>query len=157
MNIFSLRPELVHPLFVHFPISFTVFAFLTYVVALRYSSWESISRYLHYGALAFLLAALFTGDFAGDIVKRDLCDVHVLHEHEEHAYQTLYFLLAALAMDLVSVIAKKKLAGKTKWLAAIKLILLLGANISLFITGHYGAKLVYEQGAAVIGAKIECK
>jgi len=158
MSIITLRSELWHPLFVHFPIVVTVLSLLLFIGArlFKNSWWQTSAQVFLYSAIFLLSLALFTGDFAEDVVKRSLCDVRTLHEHEEHAYQTLYFLLTALAAN-ISIYASKNYWPQGKnILLTLEMLGLLSANISLVITGHYGSQLVYEQGAAVKNYKADC-
>lgn len=157
-NLLTLRPELYHPLFVHFPIACIVFALMTHVACLitqrKELRWVTTAL-LGVGLLS-IGAALFTGDFAEDAVKGKLCNPHMLSEHEEHAYQTLYILLVAFALDAAShwvEIHKQNFLKATLWCT---LVLLVCANLSLVIAAHHGAQLVYEQGAGVKNAKIGC-
>ena len=158
LSIFNLRPELSHPLFVHFPIAFTVCTFVFFAVTLiSKNEWcEKASRIFLYGALLSLGFALFTGDFAEDVVKSKLCSLQMFEEHEEHAYQTLYILLAALLVDLGILWSKKKKESITMYLRGLLFLVLLAANGSLILTAHHGAELVYEQGAAVNNVTLDC-
>ncbi len=158
MNILSLRPELFHPLFVHFPIALTVLCFLTFVGSFFSSNdwWKISSRAFLYVSLMLIGLALFTGDFAEDAVKKFLCDRHEFREHEEHAYQTLYILILALLLDMAMLWSEKKKPSLKKYFKALLLFVLAASNISLAITGHHGANMVYEQGAAVKNITVDC-
>lgn len=153
-----MRSELIHPMLVHYPIALIGLALITYcgTFLFRQAWFETTFRVCLYGALVLVGAALFTGDFAEDIVKRSLCNIRILSEHDEHAHQTLYVLLAALVIDSAIYLSRLKKPNFQIILRIVLLLLLLAANASLVITGHYGSKLVYEQGAAVQGAKLDC-
>lgn len=159
-----MKQELIHPILVHFPIVFTVTALLSFLFILFFQ-WrnsdekakaaELIAQLSLYLAIGFMGAALFTGDFAEDIVRRNLCDIRVLHEHEDYAYITLYLLLGALLTDLVPRFWKNKTLTQT--FLIIQLLFLLCANVYLVLTAHNGGKLVYEQAAGVqLSAPVKC-
>lgn len=158
MSLLFPRPELFHPLFVHFPIALTVLCFLTFIGSFfsRNDWWKISARVFLYASLVLVGLALFTGDFAEDAVKKFLCDRHEFREHEEHAYQTLYILIAALLLDIGFYWSEKKKPEWKKYFKAVLLVALVLANASLVITGHHGANLVYEQGAAVKNVTIDC-
>ncbi len=156
--IFSLRSELLHPIFVHFPIALTVFTLLVVMGSFfsNHSWWEISRRVFLYGALMLLGFALFTGDFAEDAVKASLCNRHLLHEHEDQAYLTLYILIFALVLDTAYWWCAEHKKEMMKYIKIALFAVLVAANISLVITGHNGAELVYEQGAAVKNVTVDC-
>lgn len=159
-----MKQELIHPILVHFPIVFTVTAIISFFISV-FLKWKKsqntfvaqIAQLSLYLAIGFMGAALFTGDFAEDIVRRNLCDIRVLHEHEDNAYITLYLLLTALLVDLVPRFWKNQKKSLLMIFLVIQAALLFTANIYLVLTAHLGGKLVYEQAAGVqISAPIKC-
>lgn len=154
-----MRPELIHPMLVHFPIALL----LTGVVVRFASLWSAKSPRLSFllpaswmiltlGVIA-AWAAIIAGEFAQDIVKPTLPNVTVLDEHQEHAYITAFGFTLGLFIDwtrsfLINNLKKKGWIVK-KGLVIVIWFAYLFSLTNLIITGFYGGALVYEEGAAV--------
>lgn len=152
------RVELLHPLFVHFPIALLVIGSLLRLPGIWFPQVLFASRLMVVLGSAFAWAAYFTGNMAEEEVNSTMCDPGATHWHGDLAfYVTLLFTAVAL-IDLLSV----WLARKRPWLASMRLQmallvpLLAGAGLMAYV-GHLGASLVYQQGAAVYKPSPECK
>jgi uncharacterized membrane protein len=154
-----MRPELIHPMLVHFPIALL----LTGTVA-RFAAFWGVKRpifsfllpaswmILFLGVIA-TWAAIIAGEIAREIVEPTLQNVRVLDEHEEHAYITAYGFTVALLTDWTRAFLFAKLHKRgwvvKKVLATAVCFFYLFSLANLIITGFYGGTLVYEEGAAV--------
>jgi hypothetical protein len=94
--------------------------------------------------------AVMTGSDADGVVGRTLCDPTVAKDHEQLAWAVAILFSAAIPADLAlsrlprAVHRAVHLGG----VAAMAAALLVGSGL-LAYTGHLGATLVYQQGAAV--------
>lgn len=149
------RIELLHPAVAHFPV-----ALLVAGGTLSALAWLPPVRrrmgWLRDAALLNLVlgtlgagAALLTGEEAEDVVNRVICDPEATQLHEQLAQATLGTAIAAI---IVLVLARKwpkvELPG---------VVLALGAAALVGLTGHRGAELVYQQGAAVYHPSAGCE
>lgn len=160
-----IREELLHPMFLHFPIALFVLALL-----LKFSQlicpkqfkntiiYISISNkvILTLAALTYLIS-IFLGDIALDAIKKNFCDLSAIYNHEQVAQNALYFFIGALLFEGVSSIEQIK---KSKfYLTTINLIVLtflFAGNYTMVDAAHLGAQLVYEKGAAVKNSSNSC-
>ena len=154
------RVELLHPLFVHFPIALLVIGSLLRLPGLWFPQVLFTSRLMIVLGSAFAWGAYVTGNLAEDEVNSTMCDPGATHWHGDMAfYVTLLFTAVAL-IDILSVWLGRK--PKTAWFAstrvqmALLVPLLAGAGLMAYV-GHLGASLVYQQGAAVYKPSPECK
>lgn len=149
-----MRPELIHPLIVHFPL-----ALLLTGVALRFihfllrnsrfarvtlfSSWILLSI-----GVCFAWIAVAAGEVAADIVSKGLCKPDVFEQHQDFAYTASTLFSIALFIDLVKTWGRISFFNSTA-LSLIMALIYISATAMLILAGGYGANLVYEQGAAV--------
>jgi len=142
-----MRLELVHPMVVGFPISFLLVGLLLRLVAfflrknhlykvVLIASWLTMSLGILSG-----IVAVFTGEVAHDIVHSKLCNHKILDYHERIAIVTLSIFAIALLLD-----RERKIH---RFLGYAGVILYWIAPVFLVLTGYFGGKLVFEQGAAV--------
>ncbi|MEX2572636.1 MAG: DUF2231 domain-containing protein [Balneolaceae bacterium] len=157
------RTELWHPVSVHFPIVLLLGAGLLSV--LRHFAGSKHARFIHKMSGVFLYTgsvtiwiSIYTGTLADSIVTRDLCDPTILEAHENAAFTLGYLFTAASLIDLIDFIPSeqfKKLKHPLKgWLVTL---LLVGGGFYLMYTAHLGARLVYQQGAAVYQPTENCR
>jgi uncharacterized membrane protein len=142
-----MRIELIHPMIVSFPI-----AFLFLGVALRLGAFLMrkkeiylailwFSRSVIGGGLVFAILALISGQIAHNYVHDQLCDHQVLENHQFFAGMTVIFFTLGLLMDCAK--------GWNRTIGILGFIFYWIGPIFLIMTGFYGGKLVFEQGAGV--------
>lgn len=153
-----LRDELLHVAVVHFPIAFLALAgFCALVFLVSGRGFQTLLVALTLG-VAIGWIAILTGGWAEDVVNRVICDPTVTHRHEDWADYTMWS--ATSAWLLAVGIAIKRLFGKARApgflpRAALAAMLVFSAGAVLW-TGHLGASLVYQQGAAVYQPLPQC-
>ncbi len=150
------RTEVLHPLFVHFPI-----ALLLVATIFKFSSFWRKGRFLDKPGTILLLAgiiggwlAIYTGELADGIVSRTICDPTVLKDHRNSSYTMIWLFTSAAVIDLFYqfrfIVLK---AFPIKWLVII--LLFIGSGFLIY-TGHLGAQLVYNQAAGVYRPSGDC-
>jgi uncharacterized membrane protein len=158
-----MRPELIHPMLVHFPIALLFTGSIIRVAALWTKKKSTYSfllpaswMILGLGVIA-AWAAIIAGEIARDIVAQTLENIQVLNKHDDHAYYTAYGFTLALLVDGIRSLFLIKLKNRSWWvkrgLAAAIWVLYLFGTVNLVMTGYYGGTLVYQEGAAVNAAK----
>jgi len=153
------REELWHPMAVHFPIALLLFGVLLYVAhflfprPLRAQTIFSARVLLSAGMLGAWFA-IWTGERADSVVGRTLCDPLVLEAHENYAYWMAWLFTVIVVLDYSSILLKN---GRFLFFLriAFTLAFVIGAMLTGYI-GHLGAKLVYQQGAAVYQPSEDC-
>ncbi|QCK14226.1 DUF2231 domain-containing protein [Mangrovivirga cuniculi] len=154
------RPELWHPLTVHLPIGLIVIGSILGLCSMipqlnrKFSFLTSASKLLLFAGVPFIWLAIWTGNEAYEIVGRDLCDPTVKNDHEYFGYFLGWSFTIGTILFFISVVFNDPLSKYVKIISAVALLL------SLFFTGyvgHLGAKLVYQQGAAVYQSSEDCK
>lgn len=168
------RVELYHPIAVHFPIGLLgLGTLLRLLVALRSQPQEAQSwgGFLH--AVAQLLTiiggiaawgAYVTGTWAEAEVNSVLCDPTITHLHGAYAcYTTLLFSTIACWDIGLWVIRQSRLAHSrvaawwsTRVVRGIVYLVATAGLALLVYTGHLGASLTYQQGAAVYQPSPTC-
>jgi len=157
------RIELIHPMVVHAPLVLLLagvpLRLLSFLVHER-KRWAFLlpasQMALTIGAAGAWLAVV-TGVLADGVVGHTLCDPTVAKTHEQHAELATVLFSLAILLDL-SVTRLRWLEGGVlrRWLfAPVALALLVGSGF-LIHTGHLGARLVYQQGAAVHRPSSNC-
>lgn len=152
------RTEVYHPLFVHFPIGLLLTAFLFKLIALKFSRevWELGGTILLFLGTIGIWIAIYTGDRAGSVVTRGLCDPTILKDHENFAYYAAYLFSAALVLEILRLSKNGILVNKSFLLKILSVILLTLGSAALTYVGHLGATLVYQQGAGVYQPSGDC-
>jgi len=160
-----IRTETLHPLTVHFPIALLLVATLFRLAHLFLRRKLQNRGAFLLPAYRLLLAigvvsawvAVFTGDLADGIVARVICDPTVLHSHELFAVFTSVIFSLALLIEIVILKFSHLTSGRLVSLLQIGVIfLVITGSATLAYTGHLGASLVYQQGAAVYQPDPEC-
>lgn len=136
-----------HPLLVHYPIALWPVGFAVDLVAwvAKREEWHGFAYLLQaLGAVAALAAVLSGNDAAGSY--RDESGVQALIErHEDLATLTLVLFLVVVLGRLPLHLQKRLCGWKLKaWILAAGV----GSGL-VWVTGHYGGELVYEQGVGV--------
>ena len=144
-----LREELYHPVFSHFPIAFlSVVPFVGLGRLLlkekNRQTAEFLFRTFLYSGLVTYLVVLYLGDLSLEIIKSTLPKLQAAYHHEDMAYYTIYLFMGVLGFDSLYLNMKDK-----HWLNYLALIASFAGLYFLIQTGHSGATLVYEYGAAV--------
>lgn len=155
------RQELWHPMTVHVPVALLLFGSVLYLAYLLLRNRKPADK-LRFSARAALVSgvigswlAVFTGHIADGVVGRDLCDPLVLKAHESYAYGASYLFTVVLAADvLLSFVGRERLQSWGR--VMLGLACLAGAGL-IGYTGHLGAKLVYQQAAAVYQPSDDCE
>ena len=149
-----LRDELFHPAVVHFPV-----AFLALSGALV-CFWFVTKRGLSTLLLITLLGVaggwmgILTGGWAEDVVNRVVCDPTVTQDHEHWAKWAVWVASAVLPLLLFAAFrGKKGVPFGYRAIVAVSLIFVSGATL---YAGHLGARLVYQQAAAVHQPSLQC-
>jgi len=135
-----------HPLVVHYPIALWSAGFGVDLVArVRHrEDWHGFAYVLQILAAAGALAAVLTGTSAAAPFRDDEHVADLVKQHEDWATLTLFYLLAVVLARLP--LHLRGLRGRRLeiWVVAAGL----GA-VGVWLTAHYGGKLVYEQGVGV--------
>jgi len=150
------RTELWHPFIVHAPIALLLVGTGMRLVGAFHQRYPRLQFFVPGGRVVLVLgtvgawAAVYTGTLADAEVARSLCDPTVAEAHEYWAYRVAFLFSIGLALDGL-------LWGATRWVygwrqSALLLVMsvcLLAGSGALGYVGHLGARLVYQQGAAV--------
>lgn len=140
------RPEIYHPMIVHFPIALAFLSTLLYIlyIATRREFYlQAVSWSVPLGALSAAVAVA-----AGKIAERSAVHNEAAHEILVKYHQPLGFavLAALLLLTAWGFAVRWKFSGAN--LAAYAAALLLTAAL-VAATGHYGGAIVYEHGMGV--------
>ncbi len=151
------RIELLHPMLAHFPIALLIVAALLELLGVFLSS--NVRSFIRGASLLLLVlgtgmawAAVWSGEEAEEIVERTLCDASALELHAEWALRVAWIFSVVSAFALL----RWKMLGSPVVSGLITTLALAGAA-ALGYTGHLGATLVYQHGAAVSRSAAECK
>ena len=155
-----MRPEMWHPLSVHFPIAILPIATLTLVVSLfvrdvNRKHWQMAGTLLLFAGCLLAWVAIYTGNVADGVVARKICDPTVLKDHEL-ASETMTWLFTASSLLMIGFIANVVSTRLRKVALLVALVLMLAGTGYLVYTGHVGATLVYDQGAGVRNHSVDC-
>lgn len=160
------RTELWHPLIVHFPIALLLVGTGLRLLGLFRRRAPIPSVFVPTGRILLGLgtigawAAVYTGALADAEVVRSLCDPTVVETHERWAYGVAWLFTGGVLIDGGLWWGERNTPRPGPW-ARRGLLLLLGACLlfgtaGLSYVGHLGAKLVYQQAAAVHSPAPDC-
>ena len=100
------RTELLHPLFVHFPVALLIVAAIV-VVLFRLNLLHKWNHQLASSSLMLLIpgtilawVSVYTGTLADNVVGREVCDPTVLEDHERFAYITAYLFTGVTIIEI---------------------------------------------------------
>ena len=140
-----------HPLIVHFPIVLLLMALLFQIISFFYFKKEFSWTTIILLTLGVITAWLASNTFHADAGELKGKAAEIFASHEQMALYTWWFALVAWIAKIIShFFFQRKL-----WIESIVTLLLIGAAISVSITGHHGAKLVYMQGIGPMGKYLE--
>lgn len=137
----------IHPMVVHFPIALLLIGFVAEVAGavLKKEFFSKAALYLIVIGALGVVAAYFSGNFAGDGITETGSLKQALDLHESSAILTVW-LVVATALFRVALVFFKKFHGALQWVA---IALFLVTSLSIARTGHYGGQLVYKHAAGV--------
>lgn len=155
-----VRTEVWHALSVHFPIALLVFSTLAMLISFIIRGdakkvWENTARGLLYAGCVTAWIAVYTGNLADGIVSRKICDPTVLKEHEIAAQTMTYLFSSAGMLSILLAFKVFRPFARILFSASIIILMLIGCGYLVY-TGHLGAGLVYQQGAAVDNHSVDC-
>jgi uncharacterized membrane protein len=148
------RTELWHPLVVHFPIALLLVGTGIRLLGALYERGSRLEVFVPAGRLLIGLGtvgawiAVYTGTLADAEVVRSLCDPTVVEAHEYWAYWVAGLFTAGGIVDAVVWSGRVSLPARRVLLVLLAGCLLAGSAGVTYV-GHLGARLVYQQGAAV--------
>lgn len=154
------RAELWHPLTVHLPIGLILIGAITGICSVipqigkKYTFLKPATKLLLSIGVPLIWLAIWTGNEAYEIVGRDLCDPTVKNDHEYFGYFLGWSFTIGSLLFFLTEIFNDTIKRYVKIISAATLLL------SFFLVGyvgHLGAKLVYQQGAAVYQPSEDCK
>lgn len=150
------RVELLHPLLVHFPISFLLLATLLECLAPFFA--QERKKFMRASSLMLLVlgtlgswAAVFSGEQAKSIVNRVICDPTVTEDHRLWGY-VMSWLFSAITV--LAALRHRKFNQQIT--SAIIIPTCVIGSALIWYVGHLGGKLVYQQGAAVYHPSPQC-
>lgn len=137
----------LHPMIVHFPIALLIVGLVFDLAGLfiKKEFFSTAGFYLLILGTLGIVAAYFSGDFAGDGISEAGPLKQALETHEDAAVISLWLFAASVLLRGV-LVWKKKYTGIFKY-AAIALIVL--GVLSVARTGYYGGQLVFKHAAGV--------
>ena len=146
-SLFEGLPSL-HPLLVHFPIVLLLTALISHIGALLLKKHRRPFTVLTFGLLLLgtlgALAAIQTAThISGDA---DEGAFTVFEIHQRFAWISFWIASSTTVLHFVGL---RKDTGA--WINYLILILLISLSVILFITGHHGARLVYQYGVGPMG------
>ncbi len=151
-----MRIELLHPLVVHFPIALLLVGVLLRCIALFLKRSElypyvMVSSWIILGiGVCCAWLAVLAGEFAADVVGKNLCQPNILQDHKKLAYTAAILFTCALLLDWGKMWGKNYFSPLfNKVIGVTRFVLFLVATVILLSAAYFGGSLVYEQGAAV--------
>ncbi|MEW5842323.1 MAG: DUF2231 domain-containing protein [Bacteroidota bacterium] len=137
----------LHPMIVHFPIALIIVGFLAELLSffIKKEFFSTAAFYLLILGTLGVVAAYFTGQYAGDGITEVGALKQALETHEDAAELTLWLMVAAAGARIAMVLLKKY-HGAFKILA---FVLFFVGVVSVARTGFYGGELVYKHAAGV--------
>lgn len=154
-----LRVELWHPLIIHFPIVLLLVGTLLRLAGEIFPSvrfFVPTGRMLLGAGVLTAWAAIYTGTESYYAVVRTLCDPTVADVHASAAYRAAYLFSFAFVLDGVVWFRGLPDNWTSYFLTVLTALLLTGSGF-LTYAGHQGARLVYQQGAAVHEPSPQCR
>ena len=140
-------PTHLHPMIVHFPIALLIVGFLSEIAGLilKKDFFSKAAFYLLILGTVGVIAAYFSGEYAGDGIVETGALKQALETHEDAALLSLWLMVGTVLVRIAFVLIKKY-QGILKWVSFV--LFLLGV-LSIARTGYYGGNLVFKHAAGV--------
>lgn len=137
----------LHPMIVHFPIALLIVGFIADAAGIIFKKefYSKAGFYLLILGTLGVVAAYFSGNFAGEGVTESGALGKALEVHEQAAELSLW-LMTGVAVIRIALVLLKKYTGVYKWVA---FVLFFAGVLSIARTGYYGGELVYKHAAGV--------
>lgn len=148
------RIELLHPSVVHFSVALTLVGSLFWLIGLCGAKYSSCNPFALTAWWLLLLACLGTwasvqtGFWADHAVGRELYDPRPLKDHERFGLAFSWVLTATVLVEAVRLFVFK-VRPYRKYIALVVAAGLIVSCALMAWTAHFGAGLVYQQGAGV--------
>lgn len=150
------RVELIHPMLVHFPIALLAVGGVMRLMDFFLGRIRSFS-FLRPTSLALLVIGVVmawitvvAGEAAATIVAPSLCDGKVLDSHSSWGYLTATGFSLVLFLDRMVGWMDRHFKSQYRVVVIATHLILLASIVGIIVTGIFGAKLVYQQGAATV-------
>ncbi len=156
------RPEIYHPLTVHFPVGLLTLGALIRIAwpllpdRIRPRFLLPMARTLLGLGTAGVWVTILTGEWAYNVVVRQICDPTVLGDHYDAGYWTGWTFSSVVVLEILQLLKTEALEKWRTWMEAAVAILCAAGLGLLIYAGDLGAKLVYQQGAGVYHPSEAC-
>lgn len=137
----------LHPMIVHFPIALLMVGFLSDLlgITLKKDFFNRAGYYLLILGTIGVVAAYFSGEFAGDGVVEAGALGQALETHESAALISLWLMVGTALVRIGAVIFHRY----NGIIRIIAILLFFVGILSIARTGYYGGELVYKHAAGV--------
>jgi len=137
----------LHPMIVHFPIALLITGLVTDIAGLfiKRRFFTDAGFYLLLLGAFGMIAALLSGNMAGDGIAEQGMLKQAVEKHEEAAGLAVWFVGITATVRLLLVLIKKY----SGFFRTGILILYFVSVLAVARTGYYGGKLVYQHAAGV--------
>ena len=143
-----MDPIHAHLLVNHIPILGSLFCFLLLLIGigLKNKTVEIVALSTLVVVSLFTLPAYFSGEDAEHEVEHlAMVSEHELEEHEEHAETTLWLMVAAGLLGLMSLVSYRYSPHLTKWMRLTTVIILGLAFVSMIPLALHGGKIMHTE------------
>jgi uncharacterized membrane protein len=135
-----LRPEVWHPLAVHFPIALLPVATIAFLISFflkgnRKASWQAGATLLLFAGTLMAWVATYTGGIADGVVARKICDPTVLKDHEIAGQTMTWIFTSAAVLHLTFMTNLVRASLRTLSFYAALLLMVVGTGYLIY-TGH---------------------
>ncbi len=162
----NFRPELYHPISVHFPIVlvFLLVFLKIFLLATKDQRHREIFYPVFIGgiclSLVFSMVSVYLGDMAYETIKTNVCSHQSVGVHDDYSKLFLIFSSLWLFSEILSFYFREKVRRiiYLKLFTVLSILTMSFVTYYLFNTAHSGANLVYEEGLGVHSAMLkECQ
>ncbi|MDD8016953.1 MAG: hypothetical protein PHP42_01140 [Bacteroidota bacterium] len=137
----------LHPMIVHFPIALLIIGLFADIIGVIFKKEFYMRTALYLLVLGTLgvVAAYFSGDFAGEGIVEAGSLKNALETHEDAAKITVW-VMSFVAVTRLALVLMKKYKGL---LPIVSVLLFAVGVLTMARTAHYGGQLVYKHAAGV--------